>query len=154
MFYAFNDIEFSELFHHFASLDILKFTLSIIILMFACIIRAKRLKYIISPLDNNITTHHLFGATMIGYFGNGILFFRLGELLKAYSSIVMKKDFLRINIPKLPVLTTEDGINRIKIFLGKLLEWKNITELLPKNFKKTILNQKKKLAQPRNGSEL
>ena len=53
--------------------------------MFACVIRAKRLKYIISPLDNNITTHHLFGATMIGYFGNGILFFRLGELLKAYA---------------------------------------------------------------------
>jgi len=85
LYYAFDDIEFSELSHHFASLDFLKFTLSIIILMFACIIRAKRLKYIISPLDNNITTHHLFGATMIGYFGNGILFFRLGELLKAYS---------------------------------------------------------------------
>ena len=85
LYYAFDDIEFSELSHHFASLNILKFTLSIIILMFACVIRAKRLKYIISPLDNNITTHHLFGATMIGYFGNGILFFRLGELLKAYS---------------------------------------------------------------------
>ena len=85
LYYAFDDIEFSEIFQHFASLDIIKFTLSIIILMFACIIRAKRLKYIISPLDDNITTHHLFGATMIGYFGNGILFFRLGELLKAYS---------------------------------------------------------------------
>lgn len=85
LYYAFDDIEFSELYHHFVSLDILKFTFSIIILMFACIFRAKRLKYIISPLDNNITTHHLFGATMIGYFGNGILFFRLGELLKAYS---------------------------------------------------------------------
>ena len=85
LYYAFDDIEFSELSHHFVSLEILKFSLSIIILMFSCIIRAKRLKYIISPLDNNITTHHLFGATMIGYFGNGILFFRLGELLKAYS---------------------------------------------------------------------
>ena len=85
LYYSFDDIEFSELFHHFASLDILKFFLAIIILIFACAIRAKRLKYIISPLDNNITTHHLFGATMIGYFGNGILFFRLGELLKAYA---------------------------------------------------------------------
>ena len=85
LYYAFDDIEFSEIFHHFSSLDIIKFALSIIILMFSCIIRAKRLKYIISPLDENITTHHLFGATMIGYFGNGILFFRLGELLKAYS---------------------------------------------------------------------
>ena len=33
----------------------------------------------------------------------------------------MKKDFQRINIPKLPVLTTEDGIKRIKEFFGKLM---------------------------------
>ena len=44
----------------------------------------------------------------------------LYELLKSYSSIVMKKDFQRINIPKLPVLTTEDGMNRIKEFFGNL----------------------------------
>ena len=58
----------------------------------------------------------------------------LYELLKSYGSIVMKKDFQRINIPKLPLMTTEDGINRIKEFFGKLLEWKNIDELIPKNF--------------------
>ena len=29
--------------------------------------------------------HPLFASTMIGYFGNSILFFRLGELLRAYS---------------------------------------------------------------------
>ena len=58
----------------------------------------------------------------------------LYELLKSYSSIVMKKDFQRINIPKLPVLSTEDGIKRIKEFFGKLLEWKNLNDLLPKNF--------------------
>ena len=58
----------------------------------------------------------------------------LYELLKSYSSIVMKKDFLKINIPKLPVLTTEDGIKRIKEFFGKLLEWKKLNELIPENF--------------------
>ena len=58
----------------------------------------------------------------------------LYELLKSYSSIVMKKDFQRINIPKLPVLTTEDGIKRIKSFFGKLVDWKNINDLLPANF--------------------
>tara|TARA_B100000029_G_scaffold117026_1_gene110068 strand:+ start:1701 stop:2438 length:738 start_codon:yes stop_codon:yes gene_type:complete len=58
----------------------------------------------------------------------------LYELLKSYSSIVMKKDFQRINIPKLPVLTTEDGIKRIKEFFGNLIEWKNINDLIPKNF--------------------
>ena len=66
----------------------------------------------------------------------------LYDLLKSYSSIVMKKDFHRINIPKLPVFTTEDGIKRIKEFFGKLTDWKNIDELIPKNFKKNIQNKK------------
>tara|TARA_Y100000590_G_scaffold202143_1_gene229658 strand:+ start:4083 stop:4823 length:741 start_codon:yes stop_codon:yes gene_type:complete len=58
----------------------------------------------------------------------------LYELLKSYSSVFMKKDFQRINIPKLPVLTTEDGIKRIKEFFGNLLDWKDINELIPVNF--------------------
>ena len=58
----------------------------------------------------------------------------LYELLKSYSSIIMQKDFLTMNIPKLPVLTTEDGIKRIKIFFGKLTDWKNINDLIPDNF--------------------
>jgi len=60
----------------------------------------------------------------------------LFELLKSYSSIVMKKDFQRINIPKLPVLTTEDGIKRIKKYFGKLSDWKKLNDLLPDNFLK------------------
>ena len=58
----------------------------------------------------------------------------LFEILKSYSSIIMSRDFKVMNIPKLPVFTTEEGINRIKEFFGKLDEWKNIDELLPKNF--------------------
>jgi segregation and condensation protein A len=46
----------------------------------------------------------------------------------------MTKDFQRMNIPKLPVFTTEDGIKRIREFFGKLLEWKNINDLIPQNF--------------------
>ena len=56
------------------------------------------------------------------------------ELLKSYSSVIMKRDFQRINIPKLPVLTTEDGIKRIKEFFGKLIDWKNLKDLLPNDF--------------------
>ena len=58
----------------------------------------------------------------------------LFELLKTYSSIIMTKDFQRINIPKLPVFTMEEGIKRIKEFFGKLTNWKNIDELIPSNF--------------------
>ena len=59
----------------------------------------------------------------------------LYELLKSYSSIIMTKDFQRMNIPKLPVFTTEDGIKRIREFFGKLFDWKNINDLIPQNFK-------------------
>ena len=59
----------------------------------------------------------------------------LYELLKAYSGIVMTKDFQIMNIPKLPVFTTEDGIERIREFFGKLIDWKNINDLIPNNFK-------------------
>jgi segregation and condensation protein A len=66
----------------------------------------------------------------------------LYELLKTYSSIIMTKDFQRINIPKLPVFTTEDGIKRIKEFFGKLIEWKNIDDLIPSAFINHKVNKK------------
>jgi segregation and condensation protein A len=56
------------------------------------------------------------------------------ELIKSYSSVIMKRDFQRVNIPKLPVFTTEDGIKRITELFGSLLEWKKLTDLLPNNF--------------------
>ena len=61
----------------------------------------------------------------------------LFDILKAYSSIVMTKDFQIINIPKLPVFTMEEGINRIKEFIGNLTEWKDIDELIPSKFNKS-----------------
>ena len=66
----------------------------------------------------------------------------LYELLKAYSNTIMTKDFQRMNIPKLPVFTTEDGIKRIKEFFGKLINWKNIDDLIPKNFRKGSQNKR------------
>ena len=59
----------------------------------------------------------------------------LFDLLKSYSTILMTKDFQKINIPRLPVFTTEDGIKTIKNFFGKLLDWKRLEDLIPKNFK-------------------
>ena len=85
LYFAFYNIDFIELLNRILSIELTQFFAAIIILIVACIFRAKRLQYIISPLDNNISLHHLFSSTMIGYFGNGILFFRLGEVLKAYS---------------------------------------------------------------------
>jgi len=62
----------------------------------------------------------------------------LFELLKTYSTIIMTKDFHKINIPKLPVFTAEEGIKIIKEFFGKLLDWKKLDDLIPKEFKKDL----------------
>ncbi len=60
----------------------------------------------------------------------------LFEILKTYSTIIMTKDFQKINIPKLPVFTTEEGINTIKDFFGKLVDWKKLDDLIPNNFRR------------------
>ena len=66
----------------------------------------------------------------------------LYELLKTYAYINSQKAFKRINIPKLPVLTTEQAINEIKNNLNNLNDWKDIRELIPTSFSSN-LNQKK-----------
>jgi len=58
----------------------------------------------------------------------------LYELLKTYSMIKMQKAFQTINIPKLPVFTTEEGIKQIRNNFFKIKEWKDIEELIPENF--------------------
>ena len=60
----------------------------------------------------------------------------LFDLMKSYANVLMTKDFQKINIPKLPVFTTEEGIKTIRNFFGKLLDWKKLEDLIPKNFKK------------------
>ena len=66
----------------------------------------------------------------------------LFDLLKTYSSIIMIKDFQRINIPKLPVFTAEEGIKTIRNFFGKLSDWKKLDDLIPNNLRKVSKYQK------------
>jgi len=61
----------------------------------------------------------------------------LYELLKSYSNHVMKKNFQSINIPKLPLCTTEQAIEIIKKNIKNLNGWKEISSLIPKKFKQT-----------------
>ena len=61
----------------------------------------------------------------------------LYDILKTYSQITMKKNFMTINIPKLPVFTTEQGINRIKENLDKLKDWTEFFKLIPNNKSKS-----------------
>ena len=65
----------------------------------------------------------------------------LYELLKTYSNLQMQKTFQNISIPKLPVLTTDEGIKFIKDNLNKIKDWKDIKELIPKFYYKNNLKR-------------
>ena len=58
----------------------------------------------------------------------------LYELLRTYATIKMQKAFQTVNIPKLPVFTTEEGIKQIKSNFKHIADWKDIEDLIPKGF--------------------
>jgi segregation and condensation protein A len=65
----------------------------------------------------------------------------LYELLKTYSNIQMQKTFQNISIPKLPVFTTEEGIKQIKNNLNKIIDWQNISKLIPEFYFKNKMKK-------------
>tara|TARA_B100000902_G_C27247891_1_gene883598 strand:+ start:721 stop:1455 length:735 start_codon:yes stop_codon:yes gene_type:complete len=65
----------------------------------------------------------------------------LYELLKTYSNFQMQKSFQTINIPKLPVLTTEEGIKQIRQNLDSIIDWKNMKDLIPMYYQNNKMNK-------------
>ncbi len=65
----------------------------------------------------------------------------LYELLKTYASMQMQKTFQNISIPKLPVLTTEEGIKHLKNNLEQINDWKNLFELIPEYYLKNKMKK-------------
>jgi len=61
----------------------------------------------------------------------------LYELLKAYSNVKVQSLYQKVSIPKLPVMTTQEGIKEIKDNMDLLDDWKKIYELIPERMKKT-----------------
>ena len=53
----------------------------------------------------------------------------------------MQKTFQNINIPKLPVFTSEEAIKIIRNNLDRLIDWKDIFELIPKFYKKNKMQR-------------
>ena len=58
----------------------------------------------------------------------------LYELLKTYAELKTQSSFQKIDIPKLPVMTTQEGIKEIKDNMKSISDWKKIQELIPKTF--------------------
>ena len=70
----------------------------------------------------------------------------LYELLKAYSNIQVQSVYQKINIPKLPVMTTQEGIKQIKDNMSEIEDWKKIQDLIPGSFTKSNKFKKTGLA--------
>ena len=58
----------------------------------------------------------------------------LYELLKTYAEIQNQKNYQVINIPKLPVFTTEEAIKYLNENIKKNDDWLDIFKLIPKNY--------------------
>jgi len=58
----------------------------------------------------------------------------LYDLLKTYANIKMQKAFQTVNIPKLPVFTTEEGLKQIRNNFNNITDWKDIESLIPDGF--------------------
>ena len=61
----------------------------------------------------------------------------LSDQLLKRNNHIMRKNFFSINITKLPVCTTEQGIEIIKASMKKLKKWRDVSDLIPSKFKKT-----------------
>ena len=83
LYFAFSGQDFESLMYNVSNVNINKVCIAIALLILSCFPRAYRWKLLVEPLEF-MSFYHVFSATMIGYFGNGILFFRLGEFLKAF----------------------------------------------------------------------
>ena len=70
----------------------------------------------------------------------------LYELLKAYSLVKTQSIFQKIDIPKLPVMTTQEGIKQIKENMNLIDDWKKISELIPQTFNKSVKLKKSGIA--------
>ena len=84
LYFAFKGEDLGQLVLQLADVDLIFITIALALLLFSCIIRSYRWKLLLHPFDK-VQLKNAYSATMIGYFGNAIFAFRLGELLKAYS---------------------------------------------------------------------
>ena len=70
----------------------------------------------------------------------------LYELLKTYAIINSQRFFRTVSIPKLPVLSTEEGVKYIKNNLHQLKEWKELYSFIPDRFYKNLQMKKSGIA--------
>ena len=83
LYYAFRQINFWELWIIIKNVNFILVILAIVILLLSNIIRAWRWQILVKPIKY-VSFEPAFSSIMIGYFGNSVLPFRMGEFLRAY----------------------------------------------------------------------
>jgi len=94
IYYSFKDLEWEPFWQAILSINYWILAAGGIVLISSNIVRAARWKILLSP-QKSVKTAPLFEATMMGYMGNNVLPFRLGEVLRAV--VVSKRHGLRVS---------------------------------------------------------
>tara|TARA_Y100000741_G_scaffold289221_1_gene229239 strand:+ start:3439 stop:4431 length:993 start_codon:yes stop_codon:yes gene_type:complete len=84
LYFSFKNINFTDLRKSFESIDLLWVLAATILLIFYTFVRSFRWRMLLFSVKS-IKIEHLFASNMIGYFGNSILPFKMGEVLRGYS---------------------------------------------------------------------
>ncbi|MCH8288129.1 MAG: flippase-like domain-containing protein [Candidatus Marinimicrobia bacterium] len=83
LYFAFRDVNWQEFSRSLLSVNFVWLIPAAISVIASFVIRAIRWKMLIDPVQK-VSYGKTFSATMIGYMGNNVLPFRLGDLLRAY----------------------------------------------------------------------
>ena len=83
LYYAFRQVNFWELWISIKNVNIILILLAVFILVLSNVIRAWRWQILVKPIKD-VSFDPAFSSIMIGYFGNSVLPFRMGEFLRAY----------------------------------------------------------------------
>lgn len=84
LYFAFQTIDLNDLLKSFESINYFWISVAIILLIFYTYIRSLRWRLLLFSLEL-VTIKDLFASNMVGYFGNSILPFKMGEILRGYA---------------------------------------------------------------------
>ena len=84
LYFSFKNINFGDLKKSFESIDLLWVLAATLLLVLYTLIRSFRWRLLLFSVKN-VNIEDLFASNMIGYFGNSILPFKMGEVLRGYS---------------------------------------------------------------------
>ena len=84
LYFAFQNIDLNDLLKSFESINYFWIFVAIILLILYTYIRSLRWRLLLFSLKL-VTIKDLFASNMVGYFGNSILPFKMGEILRGYA---------------------------------------------------------------------